>query len=272
MIRSIRNYSLLGGVVAISIGPLLWALSTALKVKTDVEVYPPHWIPHPATLANFRTVLLETSVLRQFLNSTCVGILAVVISILIAAHAAYALARFAFPGRNGIAFAILMTSMVPEICILVPLYYLASSTGLYDTYGFLIVVYAATQVPTVMWFLRGFFEGVPRELDEAAQIDGCSRWTAFYRIILPLALPGLAAAGLLAFIFVWNDFLIAFTLTISNSHRMLAVGLYQYISQYGVSWADLMAAVVLALMPVVALFLLLQKHFVNGLTAGATKG
>jgi multiple sugar transport system permease protein len=127
-------------------------------------------------------------------------------------------------------------------------------------------------VPTMMWFLKGFFEAVPRELDEAALIDGCSRWTAFYRVILPLAKPGLAAAGLLTFIFVWNDFLIAFTLTISNSRRMLAVGLYQYISQYGVDWANLMAAVILALVPVVVLFIVLQKHFISGLTAGATKG
>jgi ABC-type glycerol-3-phosphate transport system permease component len=217
-------------------------------------------------------VLLETGVLRQFFNSAFVGIAAVVISTLVAAHAAYALVRFTFPGKNGLAITILMTSMVPQICILVPLYYLGSSIGVYDTYGFLILVYAATQVPTVMWFLKGFFEAVPRELDEAAQIDGCSRWTAFYRVILPLATPGLAAAGLLTFIFVWNDFLVAFTLTISNSRRMLAVGLYQYISQYGVDWANLMAAVVLALIPVVALFLVLQKHFINGLTAGATKG
>jgi multiple sugar transport system permease protein len=272
MIRLIRNYVLLIGVAAIAIGPLLWALSTALKVKTDVEIYPPHWIPHPPTLVNFQTVLMETSVLDQFLNSTFVGIAAVVLSVLIAAHAAYALARFTFPGKNGLAFTILMTSMVPEICILVPLYYLASWTGVYDTYGFLILVYAATQVPTMMWFLKGFFEALPRELDEAAQIDGCTPWTAFYRVILPLAKPGLAAAGLLAFIFVWNDFLIAFTLTISNSRRMLAVGLYQYISQYGVDWANLMAAVILALVPVLVLFAVLQKHFVSGLTAGATKG
>jgi multiple sugar transport system permease protein len=272
MMRSIRNYVLLTGVAAISIGPLLWALSTALKARTDVEIYPPHWIPLPPTLANFRSVLLETSVLDQFLNSTFVGIAAALISVLIAAHAAYALVRFTFPGKNGLAFTILMTSMVPEICILVPLYYFASSTGVYDTYGFLILVYAATQVPTMMWFLKGFFEAVPRELDEAALIDGCSRWTAFYRVILPLAKPGLAAAGLLTFIFVWNDFLIAFTLTISNSRRMLAVGLYQYISQYGVDWANLMAAVILALVPVVVLFIVLQKHFISGLTAGATKG
>lgn len=270
--RALRTYFLLSCVAAISLFPLLWALSTAMKHKGDVEVYPPQWIPSPPTLSNFFAVLGETGVPQQFLNSTAVGLASVLLGVLVACHAAYALARFEFPGKNVLAFAILMTSMVPEICILVPLYYLASAAKVYDTYGLLVMVYAATQVPTMMWFLKGFYEAVPRELDESAQIDGCTRWTAFYRVILPLSKPGLAAAGLLTFIFVWNDFLIAFTLTISESRRMLAVGLYQYISQYGVEWASLMAAVVLALVPVIALFLILQRHFISGLTAGATKG
>ncbi len=270
--RALRVYFLLVCAAMISLLPLLWALSTALKQKADVEVYPPHWIPDPPTLSNFQNVLAESGVQHQFMNSAIVGLVSALVGVVIAAHAAYALARFRFPGKNPLAFAILMTSMVPEICILIPLYYLASTLKLYDTYAVLILVYTATQVPTMMWFLRGFFEAVPRELDESALIEGCTPWSAFYRIILPLSKPGLAAAGLLTFIFVWNDFLIAFTLTISETRRMLAVGLYQYISQYGVDWANLMAAVVLALLPVIALFLLLQRHFISGLTTGATKG
>lgn len=270
--RLMRTYFLLVCVSAISLFPLLWALSTALKHKSDVEAYPPRWLPASPTLSNFYNVIVETGTSQLFLNSTVVGLGSVLLCLLAATHAAYALARFTFPGKGILAFAVLMTSMVPEICILVPLFYLASAAELYDTYTILIVVYAAMQVPTMMWFLRGFFDTVPREIDEAAQIDGCTRWTVFYRVILPLSKPGLAAAALLIFIYVWNDFLFAFTLTISEGKRLLAVGLYQYISQYGVDWANLMALVVLALGPVVVLFLVLQRQFVSGLTAGATKG
>jgi multiple sugar transport system permease protein len=265
-------YVLLVCVAALAVLPLLWGLSTALKTKGDVVTYPPRWIPRPPTLHSFSVVLRETSMPRYFANSLLIGLCTVVMTLSVAAHAGYALARFNFPGKQALAFGILATAMIPGISILVPLYALASKVKLYDGYSILIIVCTAWQVPTVMWLLKGFFETVPRELDESALIDGCSRWSAFYRIILPLAKPGLAAAALLTFVFVWNDFLIAFTLTVSNSRRVVAVGLYQYISQYGIEWGELMAAVMLALLPVLGLFLALQRHFISGLTAGAMKG
>jgi len=242
-------YALLVCVVVLAVVPLLWGLSTALKPKDEVVTYPPRWIPSPSTLRNFSVVLRETSMPRYFANSLLIGLCSVVLTLGIAAHAGYALARFWFPGKNVLAFGILATAMIPGISILVPLYALASKVKLYDGYSILVIVCTAWQVPTVMWMLKGFFETVPRELDESALIDGCTRWTAFYRVILPLARPGLAAAALLTFVFVWNDFLIAFTLTVSNSRRVVAVGLYQYISQYGIEWGELMAAVMLALLP-----------------------
>lgn len=265
-------YFLLVCVAAMAVLPILWGLSTALKTTGEVVTYPPRWIPRPPTLRNFAVVLQETSMPRYFANSLVVGLCTVIVAVGIAAHAGYALARFGFPGRQALAFGILATAMIPGISILVPLYYLASKAKVYDTYGILVTVYATWQLPTVMWLLKGFFEAIPRELDDSALIDGCTRWSAFYRVILPLAQPGLAAAALLTFIFVWNDFLIAFTLTVRNSRRVVAVGLYQYISQYGIEWGELMAAVMLALLPVMGLFLLLQRRFISGLTAGATKG
>lgn len=255
-----------------AITPVLWGLSTSLKEKGDVVSYPPRWIPNPITFRNFSIVLKETTMPRYFFNSLVVSFITVVITLLIAAHAGYALARFGFPRKELLAFGILATSMIPGISILVPLYYLAAKAKVYDTYGILILVFTAWQMPTVMWLLKGFFEGIPKEIEEAALIDGCTPWNTFYRIVLPLAKPGLAAAGLLTFIYVWNDFLIAFTLTVSGSRRLLAVGLYQYISQYGIEWGELMASVMMALLPIIILFLLLQRAFISGLTAGATKG
>lgn len=272
MMSRVMVYALLVCVATIALLPILWGLSTALKTKGDVVTYPPQWVPRPATLRNFAAVLRETSMPRYFANSLLIGLCTVVVTLLVAAHAGFALARFTFPGKQVLAFGILATAMIPGISILVPLYALASKVKLYDSYTILVVVCTSWQVPTTMWLLKGFFEAVPRELDESALIDGCTRWSAFYRVILPLARPGLAAAALLTFIFVWNDFLIAFTLTVSNSRRVIAVGLYQYISQYGIEWGELMAAVVLALLPVLALFLALQRHFISGLTAGAMKG
>jgi ABC-type glycerol-3-phosphate transport system permease component len=265
-------YLLLLCVVALAVVPLLWGLSTALKPKGEVVTYPPRWIPRPPTLRNFSVVLRETSMPRYFVNSLLIGLCSVVLTLGVGAHAGYALARFRFPGKHALAFGILATAMIPGISILVPLYALASKVKLYDGYSILVIVCTAWQVPTVMWMLKGFLETVPRELDESALIDGCTRWSAFYRVILPLARPGLAAAALLTFVFVWNDFLIAFTLTVSNSRRVVAVGLYQYISQYGIEWGELMAAVTLALLPVLGMFLALQRHFISGLTAGAMKG
>ncbi|OGB92237.1 MAG: hypothetical protein A3H39_19735 [candidate division NC10 bacterium RIFCSPLOWO2_02_FULL_66_22] len=270
--RRLAIYLGLVCVAAVAVLPILWGLSTALKTKGEVVTYPPRWIPNPPTLQNFAVVLQEPAMPRHLGNSLLVGLCTIVVTLVVAAHAGYALARFSFPGRQALAFGILATAMIPGISILVPLYYLAAKAKIYDTYGILVAVYSAWQVPTTMWLMRGFFEAVPRELDDSALIDGCSRWGAFYRVILPLSQPGLAAAALLTFIFVWNDFLIAFTLTVSDSRRMIAVGLYQFVSQYGIEWGSLMAAVILALLPVMGLFLLLQRRFISGLTAGAMKG
>lgn len=270
--RRLAIYLALICVAAIAVLPILWGLSTALKTKGEVVTYPPRWIPNPPTFSNFAVVLQETAAPRHLANSLLVGLCTVAVTLVVAAHAGYALARFSFPGRHTLAFGILATAMIPGISILVPLYYLAAKAKVFDTYGILVAVYSAWQVPTIMWLMKGFFEAVPRELEDSALIDGCNRCGAFYRVILPLSQPGLAAAALLTFIFVWNDFLIAFTLTVSDSRRMIAVGLYQFISQYGIEWGSLMAAVVLALLPVMGLFLLLQRRFVSGLTAGAMKG
>jgi ABC-type glycerol-3-phosphate transport system permease component len=270
--RKVFVYALLICIAVVAVVPVLWGLTTALKPKNEVITYPPEWVPTHPTLRNFGVVLRETSMPRYFANSLFIGLGTVLLTLAVAAHAGYALARFRFPGKSVLAFGILATAMIPGISILVPLYALASKVKLYDGYSILILVCTAWQVPTVMWLLKGFFETVPRELDESALIDGCTRWSAFYRVILPLARPGMAAAALLAFVFVWNDFLIAFTLTVSDSRRVIAVGLYQYISQYGIEWGELMAAVILALLPVLIMFWALQRHFISGLTAGAMKG
>jgi ABC-type glycerol-3-phosphate transport system permease component len=162
--------------------------------------------------------------------------------------------------------------MIPGIAILVPLYELAVKTDLYNTFAGLIPFYTAWNVPILVWLLKGLFESVPLELEEAAMVDGCSRWRAFYQIVLPMARPGLLSGAVMALMFTWNDFLIAFTLTISGERWLLSVGLYTYISTHGIDWGLLMAATIIALLPVVVLNFVLQRRFVDGLMAGAVKG
>jgi len=161
--------------------------------------------------------------------------------------------------------------MIPGIAILVPLYNLSVQVKLYNTLTGMVLVYTAWNIPLVVWLLKGFFEKVPLELEEAARMDGCGRYKCFYLIVLPLARPGMLAAAIMAMMAVWNDFLIGFTLAVSEQKRLLPFGLYTYISNVGVDWGQLMAATVLALLPVLFAFLIMQKWLVQGLMAGAVK-
>jgi ABC-type glycerol-3-phosphate transport system permease component len=204
-------------------------------------------------------------------NSTIVATLTIAATLAVAVHAGYAAARFHFAGKNQLLFLILATAMIPGICILVPVYLLMTQFNLHNTYGSLVIVYTAWQVPTAVWIMRGFFDTISSELEEAALIDGCSRLGAFYRVVLPLSQPGLAAVGILVFVYVWNDFLIAYVLTISDEKRLIQSGLYLYVTAFGVEWSKLMAASVLALLPPAVTFMLLQSRFIQGLTKGAIK-
>jgi ABC-type glycerol-3-phosphate transport system permease component len=259
-------------VVAIALLPVWWGLVTSLKPAAQIMSFPPKWLPEPPTLASYVQVWQQSNLPIYFRNSIIVTLAALVVALVVSVHAAYALARFSFRGRNAVMVALLATSMIPGIAILVPLYDLAVHVKLYDTFAGLVLVYAAWNVPILVWLLRGFFESVPIELEEAARIDGCSRLKAFYKIVLPMSQPGLLAAAIMVIMFVWNDFLIAFALTISENRRLLSVGLYTYISNYGVEWGQLTAATMVALVPVVAVFFLLQRRLVEGLMAGALKG
>lgn len=252
--------------------PVLWGLLTSLKPATQVIVYPPELLPKPPTVASFVSVWNESNFPVFFRNSLVVTALSVVISLVLAVHAAYGLARFDFRAKTALMLGILATSMIPGIAILVPLYNLAVKTGLYNTLTGMVIVYTAWNVPLLIWLLKGFFEGVPLELEEAALMDGCGRYRTFYVIVLPMARPGLLAGSIMAMMSVWNDFLIGFTLAVSEQKRLLPYGLFAYISNIGVDWGQLMAATVLALLPVVFAFLIMQKWLVQGLMAGAVKG
>ena len=271
ILGSIGGYVGLVLASAFALLPILWCFSTSLKTANNAVAIPPQWIPHPATLGNYALVI-GSGIPRYFLNSVIVSLLTVLLTLVVAALGGYAAARFNFRGKNAVLLGILSTVMVPGVVILVPLYMIASAIHIIDTYFVLVLVFTAWQSPAILWLMRGFFESIPRDMEEAAQIDGCTPVGAFVRVILPLAQPGLAAAAILVFVYVWNEFIIALVLTSSDDMRVLPLGLYFYISAFGVQWGQLTAAITVAIVPVIAVFVALQRHFVQGLTHGATKG
>lgn len=266
------TYIVLIIAAVVALFPVLWGLFTALKTDGEVNSFPPTLLPSVFTGENFATVLFQSSFPRYLFNSILVTVICILVAIIVASHAAYAVTNFRIRFRNQIMFLILMTSMIPPVVMLVPLYMLSVKIGLYDTHFLLILIYTAWRIPVLTWILRGFFEKLPKEIIEAGTLDGCSKPMIFYRLILPISKPGIVAAALLSAVYVWNDFLVSSTFTSKDSLRMLSVGLYQYITQYGIQWGNLMAAVIISIIPMVILFVLLQRHFVEGMAAGAVKG
>lgn len=259
-----------------SVIPLIWALSTSLKPNDLIFGYPPKWIPTEVTLEHYVAVLFSGSFAgsnfgRAIVNTIGVALITAIITLLVSTLASYSTARLKVPGSNGFLIMVLSTTMIPGISILVPLYIFCNRLHIYDTYLALIMTHVAWRIPFTIWVLHGFFKNIPEEIEEAALIDGCTRLGAFFRISLPLAKPGLAASLVLILVYVWQDFLIGFTLILSDEKRVATVALYDYLSQFGIQWGELMAATLLAVFPVLALFLVLQRQFIHGLTGGAVK-
>lgn len=270
--ETVAVYGFLIAVALLVLLPIAWVVSTSLKPAESVVAYPPRWLPDRPTLAHYGTVWLGSNMPRYFLNSVGISLATILVTLVAGGLGGYAAARFRFPGKTALLFLLLATVMIPGIVILVPLYMVLTRVGLFNSYLGLVLVYSAWQVPTVLWLMRGFFENVPRELEEAALVDGCTRLGALVRVILPISQPGFSAAAIVVFIWVWNEFIIALTLTSADELRIVPVGLYYYISQFGIDWGPLMAGVSLALLPVLVVFALLQRRFIQGLTSGATKG
>jgi multiple sugar transport system permease protein len=252
--------------------PILWACSTALKPGREISAWPPHWIPETFTARNFEAGVLSSHFLLYLRNTVFVIALALAIAIPISVHAAWAAARLRFRGKQAMLLIMWASTMIPGIAILVPLYLIAVQVGLYDTYWVLAVVYGAWAVPTLVWLLRRFMAAVPVELEEAAMLDGCSRIGAFYRITLRLAPAGIFAGCVFVFVNIWNEFMIGYGLVQSDSHRIIQVGLYAFVTEVGIEWGPMMATLVTSLAPIFLFYFLLQRFFIQGLTGGAVKG
>ncbi|ABL80932.1 MULTISPECIES: carbohydrate ABC transporter permease [unclassified Nocardioides] len=258
-------------VLAVSTFPFAFAFSTALRPRAELFHYPPTWLPDTWSWHNFVDVWSAVPLARYVRNSLVVSLGATALNVTLAVPAAYALARLDFPGKTLFRQLLLVTQMFSPVVLVIGLFRFMSRLQLVDTSSSLIITYAALSLAFSVWFLAGYFESVPVEIEEAAMIDGCSRVTALVRVVLPMSAPGLVAALVFAFIWSWNEFMIALTFISTPDKRTLPLGIYSFLGQYSVEWHYLMAAALIAGIPVLVLFLLIEKHLVKGLTAGAVK-
>jgi len=261
-----RALGILAVVIAF-IAPLIWMLLASLKTNLEI-IDPSRTFSFTPTLKNFETVFGAQAFGPIILNSIVVGTGATLLALVIGVPAAYGIARF--KATNTTAY-LLMARIIPGVSLLIPWYFLFSQMQLVGTYTVLILTHVFVTMPLVVAIMSSFFDGIPEELEEAAQIDGSSRIGAFVRVVLPLSVPGIATATILSFIFSWNNFL--FALVLSNQHtRTLPVAIVNFTSYAAVDWGGLMAAAVVITVPVMIIALLAQRYVVSGLTAGATKG
>ena len=251
--------------------PVLWVLRTAFSPGQgySLALNP---IPADPTLEQFAAVLGHPAFARQLANSVVVAAGTTVLGIFLATTSAYAFSRFRFPGRRAGLLGFLISQMFPGVLMMIPLYVLLDTLGLLDALAGLIAVYATTAIPFCVWMLKGYFDTIPRDLEEAAIVDGASQATIFWRIVLPLSRPAIAVTALFSFMTAWNEFILAATFMNAETSFTLPVVLQRYVGEYSTEWGHFAAGAVLVSIPVVALFYALQKHLVGGLTAGAVKG
>jgi len=259
-------------VFAVMVFPVYWMVSTAFKKPYDILNFTPEFVPSPATLSNFENALNRPNFWSSVLNSLIVVVAVTAMSMVLAFLAALALAKFRFRGRAAFVVVIIGVQMVPLNALIIPLYILLSRAHQVDKLSGVVITYLTFVLPFCVWTLRGFLLGVPRELEEAAMVDGSTRFGAFVRILLPLVAPGLVATSIFAFIQVWNEFILAYVLLQSQDKQTLPVWLASFTTLRGTEWGPLMAAASLTALPVVIFFVTIHRRIAFGLTAGAVRG
>ncbi|MFC8454092.1 sugar ABC transporter permease [Kitasatospora sp. NPDC057223] len=272
--RATSSVSLHGGLSVmafVAAFPVLWIAYISLGADKFDYQHPGRILDHPS-LSNYGHVLTETNFGTWMLNSVVVALGTTVIGVLIAASAGYAVSRMRFLGRGTLMYTFLLTQMFPVAVLMVPLYKIMANLGLLDTYSGLILIYCSTAVPYCAWLLKGYFDTIPVDIDEAGRIDGLSPFGTFWRLVLPLARPGLSVAAFYTFITAWGEVAYASHFMLSEDKYTLAVGLQTYVSQFNSQWNFMAATSVLIAIPAALVFYVVQKHLVAGMTAGSTKG
>ncbi|CDP53393.1 Maltose/maltodextrin ABC transporter, permease pro tein MalG [Devosia sp. DBB001] len=258
--------------------PGVWVVLTAFRPNIEILARPAVWIPHELTLNNFKGIfgLLPTQqglpVAQYFINSIVISVTSTCVAIIVGMAGGYAFARYRFKGKATLFLAFMLSRTVPGVALSLPLFIVWARVGLIDTPIGLILVYMAINIPFTIWLTDGFFRQIPVDLSEAAQIDGCTRWQAFWKVEFPLARSGLASAAIFAFLTSWNEYALASQLTRTTASKTMPVGLMDFTAQFTVDWTGMSAMAVLIIIPALVLTFIVQKHLIAGLTFGGVKG
>ncbi|GAA2931266.1 ABC transporter permease subunit [Kitasatospora cinereorecta] len=253
----------------IAVFPVLWVLLTSLKpakFATTTDFF------KATTFENYTNLIKDTEFLTWFGNSVVIAGLSTVIGVFVSATTGYAVSRFRFPGKRGLMWTLLITQMFPVAVLIVPIYNIMASMGLLNQPAGLVITYLTISVPFCAWMMKGFFDTIPREIDESGQVDGLTPFGTFWRLVLPLAKPGLAVTAFYSFITAWGEVAYASAFMVGDENMTLAGGLQKFVNQYGAQWGPMTAASVLIAIPAALVFLFAQKHLVTGMSAGAVKG
>ncbi|BCH26283.1 carbohydrate ABC transporter permease [Mesorhizobium sp. L-8-3] len=273
-LQAAAAYVAIAVALVVTLFPIYWIAANSFKYDIDIFSVPPQWFPEEPTLKHYHAAFIERPFLTYAANSLIIAISTTIVSVVFGTLAGYALARFQYPGswRYQISFWILSTRMMPPIVTIIPLYIAFNYLGLLNTKPAVIVAYTAFNLPFATWMMKSYFQDLPVELEEAAMVDGDTRWGAFLRIALPLARPGLAATAIFCLIISWNEFLLALILTLTERSQTLPIGIAGRVTQYSTYWGEISAAGFTACIPIMIFAFIVQKHLVRGLSFGAVKG
>ncbi|MGP4038704.1 carbohydrate ABC transporter permease [Gracilibacillus sp. D59] len=257
-------------IVALFLFPVYWMVITAFKTQTEIFQSPPTLFPQNFQIDSF-IAIMQGNVGQYFLNSVIIASLATLVVLLLAVPSAYGLARFKIKGVSSMMLIFLVTQMLPATVVLTPLFIVFNNLGLLNTYVAPVLATATLGVPFSVLLLRTFFIGIPKELEEAANIDGCSRLRAFLQVIIPISLPSIMVCGAISFFFAWGDLIFSITFNRDQELWPLTAGIFNAVGRYGIEWNNLMAFATISVTPVIIIFVLLQKHLVEGLVSGSVK-
>jgi len=260
-------------ILFFTLAPFLWITIISITPESGLFAQGVQYIPRNPTIENYFKIFEVVNFGRVFANSVIVSVTTTTLAMTVSVFAGYSFARFDFPGRQFLTISLLLIYMLPSIVLLIPMLGIFKMLGILNTYGALILAESTHAIPFAVYLLTNFFVTIPKDLDEAALIDGCSRASALFRVILPVAIPGVIAAALFVFIQSWNNFLFAFMFTSSENVRTLPVLLRGFVGgEAGIFWGQVMAGAVMTTLPVAIVFLIFQRHLIKGLAAGAVKG
>jgi multiple sugar transport system permease protein len=267
-------YAAIAVALVVTLFPVYWIAANSFKLDIDIFAVPPEWFPFNPTLKHYDAAFVQRPFLRYALNSFIIAVASTLVSLVFGTLAGYALARFRYPGqwRYQISFWILSTRMMPPIVTIIPLYIAFNYLDMLNTKPAVAIAYTAFNLPFATWMMKSYFQDLPVELEEAAIVDGDTRWGAFLRVALPLARPGLAATAIFCLIVSWNEFLLALILTLTAQSQTLPIGIAGRVTQYTTYWGEISAAGFMACIPIMIFAFIVQKHLVRGLSFGAVKG